>query len=74
MYLAYTVYLSEVSGIYFLMLKCTSEVSPGGCLSFKHEDKMFQKLINFSLFIVSQDEVIFFSCISSANPIKFVLL
>ena len=56
------------------MLKCMSEVSPGECLSFKHEDKMFQKLINFSLFIVSQDEVIFFPCISSANPIKFVLL
>ena len=56
-----------------MMLKCESEVSPGECVSFKHEDKMFQKLINFSLFIVSQDEVIFF-CISSANAIKFVLL
>ena len=43
-----------------MMLKCESEVSPGECISFKHEDKMFQKLINFSLFIVSQDEVIFF--------------
>ena len=48
-HLAYTVCLSEVSGIYFVMLKCESEVSPGESLSFKHEDKMFQKLIKLIL-------------------------
>lgn len=48
-YVAYTVRLSVVSGIYFVMLKCESEVSPGESLSFKHEDKMFQKLIELIL-------------------------